>query len=211
MRINAKLTCISAILTLSPVFVEDTEAAVIVYWEQDGSDVTATWTGTLDTPILTDTTTTNLFAENIASSNRLSHLSDAPGASHYGELAGAGPSIIINTVIQGSTVGSNPGFGFAGNSLYWSDVHISQGSVGNVTQVRFNPSRDVIRFSNQTLSGMFANNFSDTLAWTVDDTGDTIRYTTGPVVTPEPSGVLLLGLGGLSAVFRRSRVKKCRN
>jgi hypothetical protein len=82
---------------------------------------------------------------------------------------------------------------------------ISAGVVGNVTQLTFDPSRDVIRFNFRTLVEMNADSFTSTLAWTATDSGDIITYTIGPVPVPEPSSALLVGLGGLALLARRKK------
>lgn len=183
------------------------QAAVTVYWEQNGLDVIASWSGTLavDPSLMIDTTLEVLDDGDLATTIQLLHLSMGANG-YYINSTGSVSSTNISTSSDIPSGEVSPSFGIGRNNLYWNDVHISGGSVGAVSELTFDPTRDVIRFAGQTLAGMNAGSFSNTLAWTATTTGDTISYTTGPVVSvPEPSSTLLLGLGTLALLARRKR------
>lgn len=178
------------------------QAAVTVTWAQDGPDVTATWEGKL-----------NFSPDPISSPPRVGptiDLGTGLDLLHWRDgttlLSGIGQSTetSLADVYDSPTLESNPSFGFLGGSISWSDVHVSIGTGDQVSELTFLGSRDVIRFSNQTLSGIGADNFNNTLAWTATARGeDTISYTTAAV--PEPSVSLIAGLGILGLLARRKR------
>lgn len=198
------LICVASLINISIV-----KAAVIVYFEQDGDNVTASWSGTLNIPTTSVATRDDSAAVvTIGDTQNLYHLSNGSGAGYYlAELGAASASGLLTY-----NVGPEPGdptisFGFALGALAWNDIHISGGTVGAVTQLTFDPSRDKIRFlSGLSLGDLNADAFSNSLAWTATTTNDTISFTTGPVPSvPEPSSLLLVGAGTLTFLARRKR------
>jgi hypothetical protein len=96
-------------------------------------------------------------------------------------------------------------FGFSSGNFYYG------GAVDgdpNVATINFDDTLHSFRFPSNTLAGMNAAGFSNTLAWT-SSSGDTISYTTGspPTVSaiPEPSSGLVLGFLLLSGLIHRRR------
>jgi len=167
------------------------KAAVIVKFEQVGTDVVATWTGSIDLGVVNRILTLSgksafirqLYAT--AGSNKEFKGGVAATTSLDGTIAGFGASAGFNNgnFWIGNTISSDP----TNTSLY----NFGSGGV-NVFQT----------FGNQTLAGIGASAFNDTLAWTSSEGGtNTISYTT----VPEPSSTALLGLGALALAVRRRR------
>lgn len=183
--------------------VSATHAAVTVSWKQDGADVIASWSGTLnvDSGLATDSVRNDAPASDgggLQDRNCFILRSGVNNGFYDSEVGSASVVQVPNT---STTVPVPVSFGFSEATLYWNDVHITGGTVGAVSELTFDPSRDVIRFSGQSLVGMNVESFSNTLAWTAITTGDTISYTT----VPEPSGMLLGGMGTLFLLVRRRK------
>lgn len=197
------LSCMGMMGTISTA-----QAAVTVYWEQDGADVIASWSGTLDLDPLIGTSTLQTDDRDEAIAPGLYHLSGGVNGYYFNSLFSAGsPNFAsgLGSAFESPSGESHASFGFRISQIFYNDVHVSGGMLGAVSQLSFDPTRDVIRFSGMTLAGMSAGGFLDTLAWTAATTGDTISYTTGPVPVPEPSSALLVGLGTLALFARRKR------
>jgi hypothetical protein len=169
------------------------QAAVIVTFEQVGSDVVATWNGTLDLgagtvyPWLIGTAARSSAQELFSGFNgAVDQWRD--GTATITSLATA--SINLRTPV-------NAEWGFSG-----TDFTLGEGmKAPGLTMVDFGSgSTYTLTWSNTTLSAIGAASFNNTLAWTSGG-GDTISYTT----VPEPGGALLLGVLGMMGFFTRRR------
>jgi len=200
------------IIAASFAISQPSQSAVTIYFEQDGSDVIATWVGTLalDTPQTTSRTGFDGGEDVFNYGHTIVTLFHISSGGEYYDTINAGSS-----ESDGRQIGffehpaneSNETFGFVGGGLYFTDVHISQGSADAVSELTFDPTRDIIRFSNTDLGFVGgADAYADTLAWTAGGTGDTISFTTGaPPQIPEPSIGLLFCLGSLTVLTTRRR------
>lgn len=190
--------CSLAILGL----ITSSQAVVTVLWEQDGANVTATWSGTLNIVNSTDTTRDDGNDFSVGAADALLIRVSGAGLGAYTNSFAGRPTDIL-TFDVGGAAGSSPlSFGFNDFIISWNDAHISGGSVGNVTELTFVANRDIITFANTDLASIGANSFNNTLAWTSDAaTNNTISYTT----VPEPSSLLLTSLGSLALLVRRKR------
>lgn len=175
--------------------VNASDAAVTLTFAQVGQNVTATWSGS----ILTFTNGGGLFGAGqfpnpgtaTVGSQAISG-SSAGGESvrTFGSGGTSTPTILLPA--SGTYVGST--FGFSNTTLYYPDS-----AAGTV----FSPS-GTMTFANTTLAAIGAASFNNTLAFTgAGNTGGDreIRLTT----IPEPSSILLLGLGAAGFVTRRQR------
>jgi len=178
-------------------------AEVIVYFEQDGPDVTASWSGTLDHGRTTHTASSLEGTIRFSGQAGIFQLQRDEFFPAYRGNARLTP---LSDTIQKNQTEQLLSFGFSGANLFLPSVQDSEPPDFQV--FNFDPSVHLIRFSGQTLAGMGAENLINTLAWT-SSTGDTIRYTTGPVpaqaAVPEPSSALLgfFLLGSLCLLNRR--------
>ena len=169
-------------------------AAVIVTFKQAGSDVVATWNGTIMPG--------SFAGEGIFG-----------GANFYGDgftLAGFGSSGecdvwdngVATETLLGVAPSANTGgiYGYGNTAFYFNAVS---------NNIEDNPSIDfgtgstyTMTWAGQTLSGIGAASFNNTLAWTGSTGGtNTISFTT----VPEPSAALLSILGAVGLVTRRRR------
>jgi len=162
------------------------KAAVTVTFEQRGDDVHATWSGSLD-PGQLDGTFQYDFVE--ASGDILTNSVGVIDIYQFGASTRTTLDGTI-TLIQG-TISS---FGYLFNNFV-----IEPG-----VAVDFSMSNSVMIFGGQTLTGIGAADFDNTLAWTSSVGGATnsIYYTT----IPEPSSSVLGALAaGLALLLRRRR------
>jgi len=162
------------------------QAAVIVTFDQVGNDVVATWSGTLHVgaPVYTALFNWDYFA---AGFNELIALS----VLEYGMSV---DGIVGSTSLSGLISGHTGDLGFSGSIFYLP--------TGSSEFVDFDVLSVSQTFGNQTLVGIGASAFDNTLAWTSGAGGtNTISYTT----VPEPSSTALIGLGALALVVRRRR------
>ncbi len=187
-------------------FTSTSQAAVIVYFQQVGLDVTATWIGTLkvSAPLMDDTSISMANNQDAIGASGLHHRHDTLSTGFYLDPAGSVTPTTMITLVESPSGESNPSFGFSGNNIVYNNVHITGGLLGAVSELTFIQTRDVMKFSNTTLAALGASSLNNTLAWTATTTGDTIRLLTGTPV-PEPSSILLIGFGNLALLARRRR------
>jgi len=186
-------------LTLS----NSANAEVIVYFEQDGPDVTASWTGSIDPGRwFTDLTFSSRF--HAAGPEILYNQSNINTTELY-EFGSVFRTAIPPTVNLHQE--STPSFGFQGRQFFLPGIDDDSPPAFNVFE--FDPGIHVNRFPGQTLAGMRADNFDNTLVWRSSAGGtNTVSYTSGPVPTavPEPSSALLgFLLLGTSCLLSRRR------
>jgi len=169
------------------------QAAVIVYFEQVGADVVATWTGSIDAGQWAFDVTES--GDDVAGGNGLFAL--------IGEIE----------VYGGGVASLIPGFSgtidsFTGSAGFSSDQFGIGGIDNNASPgssiYNFDTLGVTQTFAFDTLANIGAASFNNTLAWTSSAGGtNTISYTTGAV--PEPSSTALIGLGALALAVRRRR------
>ena len=178
-------------------------SAVVAYFEQDGTDVKISWSGTLDLEISGPSLgPIEEFSARISPNFNWNVGSDWYYSDSYGIHSGT-PLEDHSLIYDNDSVGS---WGFAGGRLYWSSEIVSVGTTELPTQLRYDPAEQVMVVPNLTLAALNADNLNNVLAWTASTTGDTISYTTGPPPSiPEPSTAILLGLATASLTARRCR------
>jgi len=172
------------------------QAAVIVYFEQVGANVVATWTGSIDV----GTWATDFTMD----------WSVVPGASASPDaLFGLSGGIEAYAGGMSSATGLDGSIGaFSGSAGYSDDTFYIGGSENNLgpgsSIYNFNTLGVTQTFINVSLVAIGAASFNNTLAWTSSAVGtNTISYTTGAV--PEPSSTALIGIGALALAVRRRR------
>ncbi len=178
-------TQLSALLGAFLITVSHSTAGVVVTFAQDGNDVTASWSGSLDpgqpaaeyfnlAPSLTYSGSTTLYS--------------AGGYIFYDAWNGGNanstalrPSIGISSTYWGFN-GAN--FYFPGSGLYAipaDPIYRPDGSYPAIVDFG-DGSAYVMRFSNTNLAAMGADAFNNTLAWTSSAGEDnTVVYMTVPV------------------------------
>jgi len=171
------------------------QATVIVYFEQVGDDVVATWRGTIDA---------GTWDNDVS----LSDQTEA-GVNAFFALDGE------IDIYSGGNVSSVPGFSgvvgsFTGSAGFESGIIGFGGLDDNASPISSIYNFDTLgvtqTFQNVTLASIGAASFNNTLAWTSSALGtNTISYTTGAAPIPEPSSTALLGLGALALAVRRRR------
>ncbi len=186
-----KNTIAFAAAACSLLGVNVSEAAVTLTFAQVGQNVTATWSGTYLTYSSGGGVATYIPGANIAS-NSVIGLTGAQVRS-FGQGNG---NTFTNTPLVGA-VGTYAGgdFGYIGTTLYYPNA-AHGGTV-------FSPA-GTMTFANTTLAALGAGQFNNTLVFTGGGSvagSREIRLDT----IPEPSSILLLGLGAAGFVTRRQR------
>ena len=169
------------------------QAALLVSFEQVDNDVVATWTGSIDLgqwdsdfnfifPELVDVGATNLISI---------------GFGGYEVFSGG---TVDTTSLAGAITSFTGSAGFIGTKFYVVGAVNSAPPASSVYD--FDVLNITQTFGSQTLAGIGASSFNNTLAWTSSELGtNTISYTT----VPEPSSTALVGLGALALAVRRRR------
>lgn len=177
-------------------------SAVVVYFEQAGSDVKISWSGTLEILAVSEPYAAGQKVALTGGSFNFSAFEDLSKDTDAGQSSYTSLSFSSSNTRPAPTVGA---WGFSYTEIYWSDAVVSAGTMTVPTQLSFDPNEQIMMVPFTTLAGLGAANFSNTLAWTATTTGDTIRYSTGAAPIPEPASALLLGLAGTSLLVRRRR------
>lgn len=168
------------------------QAQVNVEFSQVGSDVIATWTGSLDAGNwLQD----QVYTDQIFAGNQNLFNNDGPTEVYTG---GAATSTSLNntgTLISQSGVS----FGFSTFIFFFTGVDDNLAPASSIYNFNYQQ-----QFAGTTLAELGADNFNNTLAWTSSAGGNnTISYSTAGV--PEPSSTALIGLGLISLIAHRRR------
>lgn len=178
--------------------VNSSEAAVTLTFQQVGTNVTATWSGTYLSPANAPFTSVNfgtVSSFGLNSSNVSEIVGGGGAASLYSNAGTLESGLLTKAVVFGLYAGSVFGFGNSGQWL------VLPQSTPASTLVSPN---GVMTFLNQTLAGMEVANFNNTLVFTgtgsVDGSRE-IRLTTAAV--PEPTSALLGSLAALALLRRR--------
>lgn len=179
------LTCAALAMT------SHSNAAVVVTFEQVGSDVVATWTGAIGPGSFGNDLG---FLGSYADDNGLFSVFDVVDAF----TGGASVSTKLSGIIT-MTSGSIRSFGFVGDAFY---VTGEDDDMANLTVVDFTGTASTMVFRDQTLASIGAASFNNTLAWTSSAGGsNTVSYTT---IIPEPS-TAIMGLIGVGLGLARRR------
>lgn len=172
--------------------IQQARSEVIVYFEElPGNMVKVSWTGTLNLAL-----TDNVFgpygygAGDLRTGQNYSTLTGHYQATTAGTSANIPHPTSGQEVRYPTTEGS---WGFYGTGIHFDAEVVSAGSLTWPTQLSFDPARQTYYINSVTLAQIGASSFNGTLAWTANGTGDTIRYTTGPVPisTPQASAATL--------------------
>lgn len=175
-------------------------AVVTVSFAQVGDDVVATWTGILDVSggFLGDQDE-NIGFPFVQAFN--TSFIAFPEGTYVSETYGGGTA--TPTTLGGfwdfhpdvTYIGQ---FGFSGDSVIFPGI--ANDDTADYTLFDFSSGDYRLIANSFTLSGMGADSFSSTIAYT-SNTGDQIVYTT----VPESSSIALISLGALGLVIRRKR------
>ena len=174
-------------------------AEVIVYFEQDGPDVTASWSGRIDPGLWTAEFLPGSTFSSAGAISFVSASTSSPAEQFIGTFSSPFPSLQPDSFSQ---VEVNQTFGISNSFLFLPGQNDDSPPAFSVFE--FDPNTHIIRFPGRTLAEARADRFDNDLAWT-SSTGDTIRFTTEPVAVPEPSSALLgfFLLGSLCLLNRR--------
>jgi len=192
-----------SIISLS--FFQASQAAVIVEFKQEDRDnVRMSWSGTLSLSGVNGTFVVAFTQGGLGSAWNYNRNGSDGGDDLRALEVGVAVDLVGVLRSDLNSANQNAAFGFAGNAIYWDASVLSMGSITSPTELSFDPALNYIIVPG-TLSGLGADSFSNSLAWTANITGDEVRYTSNltPVV-PETSSSLL-GLMGLGAVALRRR------
>ncbi len=166
------------------------QAAVVVSFEQVDDDVVATWSGTLDFGQVPGYD--SFFSSTQADDNNLISVS-SPVFKYTGNDTSVGDFV-------GGVITNQSGHvGFTQNTFYIGETAEFEGD----SIVNFDTLGASQTFGGQTLLELGAQSFDNTLAWT-SSAGDTVSYTTVTPL-PEPSSTALIGLGALAVMIHRRR------
>ncbi len=204
----SKASTLAALTLGSLAFSSHGKAAVIVSFEQVGSNVVATWRGdiTLAPFTASDETSRLLLNSNLTTFGSSQSLVRTPHPNNPGDYF-VGGTATVTTLVSQPTAATNltiygpgqpfpTGFGFSGNVFLLPDFAGSPSSFFNFGT----GSTWFMSWANTTLSAIGAASFNNTLAWTSSLGGsNTVSYTT----VPEPGSVLLGVLGSASLLRRR--------
>ena len=178
------------------------QAAVIVYFEQVGSDVVATWTGSIDVKPTWTREVGFGFPFRAAQAEQFGAVAVGGVMEQYGEFS---PTVTAGgtatpTSLSGVVDSFTRSVAFNGVLFYIEGVADGLAPVSSV--YHFDSAGFSQTFEDDTLANIGADAFNNTLAWTAFGNGpddNFIRYTT----VPEPSCIALLGVGALALVIRR--------
>lgn len=166
------------------------QAAVIVQFEQVGSDVVATWSGSIDAGSWTNDFTQ--LSATFAGANGLYGV-----ALDYETYDGGSASV---TTLNGTVDSFTGSAGFIDGEFFVAGVDDNAAPLSSIYD--FDSLGVSQTFENNTLADIGADSFDNTLAWTSSAGGtNTISFTT----VPEPSSTALLGLSTLGLLLRRHR------
>lgn len=203
-----KASTLAALTLGSLAFSSYGKAAVIVSFEQVGSNVVATWRGdiTLAPFTASDDTSRLLLNANLTTLGSSQSLVRTPHPNNPGDYFVGGTATVTTLISQ--PTGANQltiygpgqpfptGFGFSGNIFLLPDFVGSPSSFFNFGS----GSTWFMSWADTTLSAIGAASFNNTLAWTSSAGGtNTVSYTT----IPEPGSVLLGALGSACLLRRR--------
>jgi len=185
-------------LSSSLALASQSEAAVTVFFEQDGTNVTASWVGTLH-PGLFIADVSGFNSDGTADPNGFINLN---GDSYdvYGN--GSPSTTTLGSTENFSLFDATRTYGFAGDAFFISAPSDGVRNFTGSSPILFSAEDDVFVIPGVTLAELGADNFNNTLAWT-SSAGDTVSYTTIPI--PEPSSAFLLIGAGLGGLFQRRR------
>jgi MYXO-CTERM domain-containing protein len=183
-------------------------AAVIVSFEQVGSDVVATWRGDI-TLGLYNASDSNAWILAYSSFNSLGSSRSLMRVGHPNNPGDffVGGAATVTTLVSQPTAGTDlsmigpgvpfpSGFGFTGDTFQLPNFPGSPSSYFDFGS----GSTYFMTWQNSTLSAIGAATFSNTLAWTSSAGGaNTVSYTT----VPEPGAALLGMVGGVCLLRRR--------
>lgn len=183
-------------------------AAVIVTFEQVGTDVLATWRGFLDLGTYDGVKGLGdlyLLANSFNSSQSI--FNGHPNASAEYFVGGTASATSLTerpmsgTNLTGGTGAPFPGgFGFVGGTFVIPDFVTGSAPASSVFDFGTG-STYTMTWQGRTLSGIGAASFNNTLAWTSSAGGtNTVSFTTVPEASTS-----LLGLVGALALLRRRR------
>jgi len=177
--------------------------AATVYFDQVGNDVVVTWTGTLDVSVgfqhELGVGTDNFSSEMdfvVSRSTTFPYMIDW----YSGAYTTTSLAYWTFWQVHPDVVGDPIYFGFFDNTFHM--VSLVGGPDYSVIDFDAGDYRAIS--TNTIISAIGAGSFNNTLAWT-SASGDTVRFTTGSPPIPEPSSLVLFGLGVVGAALRRSR------
>jgi len=183
-------------------FVSNAQAAVTIYFEQDGNDVIVSAEGVLDVTGTTPPTSLWGLARQVGPEvvrNVASPIWKNEVINSAGKLETIA-TLQSKSINSGDPNGLSFGYTKGGHLVYNNDDLKVNG--GNKT-ITWSRDRNYMVFDNTTLADLGAESLSHKLAFTVSGTGDTISLQT--VAVPEPSSALLMGLGGFALILRRRK------
>lgn len=166
------------------------QGAIVVYFEQVGNDVVASWEG----QIFAGTWSTwNSASSSGGSSNQLYHTS----SSYDIYIGGSAATTSLSAGPDASTFN-----GGVNDSQFWINGPTTGTFAPSSASYTFDKDVHKMTWTDTDLASIGADSFDNTLAWTSLSGGtNTISYTT----VPEPTSTALLGLGAMSLLIRRKR------
>ncbi|MEM0965933.1 MAG: PEP-CTERM sorting domain-containing protein [Verrucomicrobiota bacterium] len=199
------LTGIVACLSVSPVM-----GVMTVHFVEESGGLRVSFSGSLDlanTGISWDGNLWNSFGEFTPDVVIL------PGVDDYRAI---GPSVGSSSFLGPSAPSPSSGvfpmldddhLGFAEGGLWWSEVHVTEGSVLAPTELTADPFRDTMFFDGLTLADVDAEPgdiAEGTTLWTATNGSNDTFIFSRAVPVPEPSSfALLFGMAASLALLRR--------
>jgi len=195
---------LSALSIINPIILAQSAMGVItIHFVEEGPDLRVSFSGTLDVstpavPTLVMGTQAGVLSFGVV---------NIVGKHVSNELSGQNTILPFGTALfdTSNLVDFGRPFGFFAQSVLYTNEHVTDVTTMGTTQVTADPSLDHFLLPGVSLDDVnteFSDIVEGATLWTANNTGDTFIFSRKAPI-PEPSSVMLVGLGALGLLHRR--------